>query len=435
MLFADDCLANIFSFLPLKDLLGVSLTSKQWFRVASSDFLWADHLQNTYMDTDWLQHTCRSRDVFILSRISAQDPYVVPSDVILDELSDFREHFVFRKTLLTKAPSTLFRSRNAFTSQLLLYALVYLLSMVCLILSLAVLCVLLPLYLDGIINITILNLNWTILPSVILVFIPFLLTISAIIINLLILRPRIVKHSQIFIQLGISFRGSTVDDSDTFQLAFISIYGWFFGIPVVLMGIYLRFWISAVYNPLHMSFQLSMLALYVFTVLYIIVTPILIIRQKCDQLLNRVLWIIYAVGASINFIGSVQVILVSAKLDQTISTYWCVVFLPVWIIAICALILCGIIPGIATYLWKMQLRGSRIDIMKYVMRSFTGIVTLFLPFAITLLLICLRADLLGDFFYTYAFFPMYTMWAALLGVMLGVMFYMCLTPLLDKLFV
>src|SRR3989338_5010266 len=155
MLLDDDCLACIFSFLPLKDLLNTSLANRQWFKVASSDFLWEEHLKQTYMATDWIQYECRARTVFIISQLNSVEHYLVPSDVILDEDSEFRKHVARRKRLISKSLTTRFQINNAFTSQLVLYAIVYVITMVCFILALTLLCIFFPLYLDGIIVMTV----------------------------------------------------------------------------------------------------------------------------------------------------------------------------------------------------------------------------------------------------------------------------------------
>jgi hypothetical protein len=431
MLLDDDCLACIFSFMPLNDLLKTSLINRQWFKVASSDFLWEEHLKQTYMATDWIQYECRARTVFIISQLNSVEHYLVPSDVILDEDSEFRKHVARRKKLISKSLTTRFQINNAFTSQLTLYAIVYVITMVCFILALTLLCIFFPLYLDGIIIMNVNNLNWTILPSVILVIIPFILTIFAICLNVIVLRPRVTKHARLFKDLEITFRGSTVDDSDSFQVAFLSMYGWVFGFPIVVICIYLRFWISSVYNPVNISYQLSMLPLYVFTVLYIVITPICILLQKSDRILKKTLWLIYAAGVIINVVGSVQIELVSAKLDQDVIGFWMELFLPVWITCIIVLLGCMLSPILSCYVWNKQ--TAKANTIRYTVRAIIGLTTLAIPAMVTLLLVILRADLFGDYFYTYAFFPMYALWAALVGVMLGILCYVCLIPVLDRL--
>jgi hypothetical protein len=427
-LFADDCLYTMFSYLTVPEMMQVSLTCKQWFRVSCSDSLWEQMLKKTYMDFDELQYKCNNHNVFLLSRLAVQDQYKPLTNILLEESDHFRNHTVRRRKLLSFAPLYLWRIRNVFTVQLLSNAIAYLVSTFCIVVAITLLCILLPIYLDGIVQISVSNLNWTILPSALLIFIPFIVILSANCVNMIILRPRGAQYSKFFTEIGITFRGSSINDNDSVQLAFCIMTSWIMSVPIILGCLYLRLWISPVYNPPYMSFQLSVLPYYVATVLFIIITPFLIVYRIQGTIITRVLWVLYFIGTIFNILVSTQVALVAAKLDQSLPTYWTIIFLPVWIcgaIVILLLVFSPLIP-------QLFRNESTKHFVIYLLRCFTVLAFLAAPAFLTLIVLTLRMDLISDYFYTYAFFPMYTLWASLVGVMLGVLFYICLTPLLDR---
>jgi hypothetical protein len=272
--------------------------------------------------------------------------------------------------------------------------------------------ILFPLYLDGKIHITVQNIYWSLIPYLLVIFIPTMITLAAAV-YLAIVHAR--SPSITFWQkLGVQVRALVWIDHVT-VLSFVSCLGIF---PVLHFCVYLRYWMTNTYNPLPYSYTLSAIPFFVYSLTNILIPVIIIISKGIrSQIPGENAYKAYLQVFSIlfNVTAILETLLVTTKLDNVLNTYWVVLFTPIMTTPVSVTVL--------SYGFVFFARAVQIRYWQDYMHNITignaimwAAIFLSIPAWVTWLLLLLRLDLFITVPFLNTFIPLYLLYATALVV-------------------
>lgn len=382
----DDLLFYTFSFLEGPDLISVGQVCKRWRDISSGNDVWKRELQL------FLTNTNQKKRVEDL------------------QASNFKKLFFKMKyahTHLDDHHKRISRIRNCQIWTGIAMGIFIPLSLCFGFLYLSIIS---PLFMDGYINYSQDNVWLSSIPEWLLFFTPFIVFMCTITIVFLLFIPqrKYAKSVQLVQYFELHWDGY-------FEAAFISIWivGWFLWIPLIFLGLYLRLLIVPFFVSTGFSYRLAFLPVHLYSVLYI-GAPLYVMVQW--SLLHKPLmkWSVgcYLVGVAINCFVSIQCGLISAKLDQSMDSYWSSIFSPLWILHGLLLMFPGVCCLEAVHPWK--LRFIKIG-------GVMAIIEVFLfPVQIWLILFALRLDLFISISFTSTFIPLYVVIFVILSIGMAV---------------
>jgi hypothetical protein len=177
--------------------------------------------------------------------------------------------------------------------------------------------------------------------------------------------------------------------------------------------------------------SLSFIIFYAFTALYIIIPPIYAIVRRKKFFDCEVWWTPFnhkqAPAISTYFFGSLlllllctQFALIAVKLDGYITTYWSVVFIPMWFCLVVALGAPLTLSPLLCYAFEMGKNRDDLDsnsmfYLVYLMSPLVCIPVTLVSLLITawFTLFAVRLDGVVTFSYVYTFIPLYVLWCCL----------------------
>jgi hypothetical protein len=296
---SDDTISHIFQFLEVTDLLHSGAACKKWRSLSSQDHLWRQCLST--------EHEKDLRDVFIASKKTYyEDKY--------------------------RAKAVQFHEKIEVT-------LAYVIGAICIIgiysitIGMIYSTIIGHLYLDGIIPMRTSLLWFTYIPVALLFIGPFVAITIASFTYSTVLSP--------VIELVKCVRKASHGCSEQLAIPLIVFLtvGYTGFIPCIALSAAISLFIA----PSAAAFRLSYLPVHIFTFLYIVIPIISVMIGKITEhsRWSKSNWealgslaLLHGIGVLFNGYASLQVGLITAKLDNAISTYWLVVFIPLYLLLV-----------------------------------------------------------------------------------------------------
>jgi hypothetical protein len=370
---SEDALSHIFSFSDVPTLNKINSTCKRWREVATRDYFWTNHTNNP-------------------PEKNVRNAYVEQRKEYYE--SKYRE----------KAKQ--FHSSVDNAASIIICA-VCVIGYFSITIGLLYASIVLQIFLDGRFRLDTATLWFTYIPIVILFIGPFAIAIIVSFAYCTILAPTVQ-----FVKL---FRKAEGDCSEQVAMPLLSFLfiGYLGFIPCIAIGTGISYFIA----PSQAAFRLSFLPVHIFTILYVvlpIITMIFHMIASCTNPLNKETWgtlgtmmVIHSIGIFTNGCASLQILLISAKLDNAISTYWSVVFVPIYVLLAVLIFgwayFCCCIP-----LWRKLYEHDDVTTVSFIVVPMLVCITLILvPVFIWLLLLGLRLDLIMSGSYGAIFAPLY----------------------------
>lgn len=269
-----------------------------------------------------------------------------------------------------------------------------------------------PLLLDGVITPTVYN-YWLIsIPLWFLLVVPLLL---------------FVCHF-IFVEMlrCVAPHCGAVDDTSIFyEHDILNMYpislGTVIWIPMIFICVYTRVLLGTGTG----TYRISFIPLHIVAAMFIVLPVIVLLyysRRKRQRQFTS--WIVYFASAFINTFVSLQVGLISGKLDQAVETYWSVIFIPTFVLLF--IVMSSLFVYLAVFAPVLSCRYKWHDHWYSAPHFLIGTAIAVLPFILSLLLLTLRMDLVITAPYVFCFIPLYVGPALIPVIVLSVLGIVCL---------
>jgi hypothetical protein len=362
-------LTRIFSFLETQDLCNIATTCKRWLNITSTDIIWQPHLQK------------------YITRLPITD---VKSTA--DFTNQFKLHYLRitknRKAIDAYAEESV--KMTTWSYRVARALLIYL--PLCILLGIFYMSIVFPMFLDGVFPVRTNTILLMAIPNFFFFVIPILLTGIGVYCLTGFLIPKRIHAVQMV--KGYNTKSKYLE----YYYSVIFALGWFINIPLSILAIYIRIAIGNG-DYIMSAMRMAFIPVHVFTVCYTI-APLFFILLRLKR--ARVAWFIYTIGSFINISITMQVSLISAKLDQLVNDYWVVIFLPFWIGN--GVILLGMLVSPCLFFVSKFFEQEGLS------QSSKGIIyceLLLAPIQLWVILFCLRLDMIITTSYVYTFIPLY----------------------------
>jgi hypothetical protein len=173
-------------------------------------------------------------------------------------------------------------------------------------------------------------------------------------------------------------------------------------IPMIFICVYARILVGKT----NTSFRVSFVPLHIVTAMFILLPlPVLLYYSRRKRQRQFTSWITYFASAFVNTFVSLQLGLISGKLDQAIETYWLVIFIPTFVLLL--ILMSSLFVYLAILAPIMSCKYKWHDHWYSTPHVLIGTAVAVLPFLLSVLMLTLRMDLFLTVPYAYCFIPLY----------------------------